>query len=941
MKISVLRRGTLRLLALVTIGAIGLVPCAPIGAMPPTAPVVSALVVVAGPSVHDRFAALAGPQGTAAESVARAASLRRELDAAEADVDRRQAPVVDAARRLGVTVISRYRTVASALLVHATPAQLADLARTPNVAGIEPAPLLRPALTRSVPRIKADVLAAQLGYDGAGTVVAVVDSGIDYTHAHFGGPGTPAAYQTAAAAAERIDDQWDGKPLFPTDKVIGGWDFVGPKYTHPNYCTDDLVRQGRCVNVPQPDADPLDEHNHGTHVAGIVAGNATNGLGDGVAPGAKLVALKIYGTPSGLYVDESIDVVVDAIEWCANVNLGRAVRGVAPEHVDVINMSLGEPFSQGGRLFDRAIEAAADVGVVVVASAGNSYDRPYVIGAPSSSPKVLSVASSIIAGDLDVISDFSARGPGKHGTLKPDLTAPGSGITSASRSTGTGGVGQSGTSMASPHVAGAAALLHQRNRAENLGLEATDVAALLMNYAQPDVLTRADASAAPVGVTRQGAGRIDLLRAGTGKLLARAGDIASVNLGMLALAAPAPDQSAVVTLRNLSATDLFVLPRSRFIRPDDANRGVTVVLPDEPVAVPARATVQIPVVFRFDLQAMRAWDVRGLPWADAATMDRLEIDGYIAFDLVDAGGDPMASEPAPSVPFYALPRRKSAVRGTATVRAGEARLRFASDADAGPAELFTLPAGAAAEDPDEPDVLGELDVKGVGVRFESPAGAAPSVTFGLALHAVAPIPQATSLEIYADLDRDGRIDQRVRTGAMSLVSGRGNDDRMSLLIGRWDDAAGTVLGTETSLGELPSDLYTRVAQVRVPLAALGLSAPAPFDFYVVHRGITEDWWNAATTDIVPDGADRAGGTRFRAEPAAWTPAAWAMDVPAGGSAEIVLQGLPADPADPSMPMLLALYPANGFDQAGEQAQVFDLRTGTGRKLWLPFAGQRR
>lgn len=915
-----------------------------------TAPstIVSAVVRIAGPSVYDRFVDLAGAAPSGPASRARAAKLRPALDAADADVIRRQAPVVAAARRSGVTIVSRYRTVANALLVHGSAAAVADLARAPGVVAIEPAPRVGLDLARSVPRIRADAVAARLGFDGAGTVVAVIDSGIDYTHAHFGGPGTSAAYQAAAGQAETIADTWEGRPLFPTDKVVGGWDFVGPKYTHPSYCGDDLVRAGRCVNVPQPDPDPLDQHNHGTHVAGIVAGRAVGGLADGVAPGARLVALKIYGTPPGLAVDEEVDVVVDAIEWCVNVNLARPVPGIAPPHVDVINMSLGEPFGQGSPLFDAAVEAAAGTGIAVAASAGNAGNRPFVLNAPSASPRVLSVASSIVGGDADAISDFSARGPGKHGALKPDVTAPGSAIFSASRGSGSGGVALSGTSMSSPHAAGALALLRQRERAARLGLEALDLAALLMNHADSGV-AMPGGSPAVVGVTRQGAGRIDVLRAATGRLMARAGDIASLNLGAVSIDAPGRLRDDEIAVRNLSDAPLFVVPEARFAHADDVGEGMAVIPPDEPIEVPARGLAIVDVGFLFEDSGrntgrLRDWSANRLAWWGPDVLDALELDGYVTLRITDADGRPVGdAEPGPSVPFYALPRRASRIAGTVAPAAGAMapRIVFDNQGFDGTAELFAVPVGGEAGDPDEPDAQGEIDVAAVGVRYDAPSADPPAVTFGVTLHAVASAPQATAIEIYVDADRDGAIDRRIRAGAPSQMGGSGSDDRIQLGVTPWDGAADAPSGAEAIVGEVPSDLHTRVRMVRVPLAALGLGPGAPFDFYVVHRGLNEDWLDAVQTDVAPDGADRRGGPRFRVEPAAWRwiPGSWS--VPVGSKTEATVD-VAAGGGDAG-PSLLVLYPDNRFEPPGAQHQrlALDGRAPFPRIAYLPIARRAR
>ncbi|MFN2114836.1 MAG: S8 family serine peptidase, partial [Anaerolineae bacterium] len=650
-------------------------------------PRLSAYVVLDGPSAYERASRIAAslrddPGGSAWGDVAGEEGLgphltplgTEEVAALDSAVARRQEAVIDAAASLGATVVSRYTTGANGLLVHATADQLAALSRVPGVARIEPAPLLRPDLGYSAPHVGAPQVAQALGYDGEGTVIAVIDTGIDYTHAHLGGPGTPDAWVAASAegASEVITDTFEGELLFPTAKVIGGWDFVGRHYDPPHICTPDREAAGECTSVPHPDPDPIDGGSHGTHVSGIAAGNAVADLSDGVAPGARLVGLKVYGHGGA---DEAADMVVDAIEWCTRVNLGLEDRGVTPPRVDAINISLGESYAQGSRLFDDAVEAATGTGIVVVSSAGNSGDYSLIVGAPSASPLILSVANSLppapglqitllhdgqsevhfatessiaqpltesgpitetlawfggacdgdevfqdptgqialvrrgvcvfsekllnaqsagaiavlmftddrprtaMAGDgtgitipavmidhdpgealaelvgggavvtavldagrvgldttlADSIAGSSSRGPSKNGALKPDITAPGSGILSALRGTGTGGAAWSGTSMSGPHVAGGAALMHNRNRAEGLGLDGADLAALLMNYARPAAFTGTADSKTLVPVARQGAGVMDLRRAAVGPLLVRAGDIASLNVGAVSL----------------------------------------------------------------------------------------------------------------------------------------------------------------------------------------------------------------------------------------------------------------------------------------------------------------------------------------------------------------------------------------------------------------------
>lgn len=904
-------------------------------------PVLSALVTVGGPSVSQMFSATAGPV-LDAEQARSAARIRAGLLAeAEARVDRAQAPVLAAARRLGVQIAGRYTTAANGLLVHATAAQLAVLRRAPGVVGIEPAPLIRPLLAHSIPYIGADVLEQRLGYNGKDTVIAIIDTGIDYTHADFGGPGAPEAYAAALAAAQTITDTWQDKPLFPTAKVIGGWDFVGPNYTSPAHCPQADEQAGLCTGTPHPDPDPLDAHDHGTHVAGIAAGMGTGSVYHGVAQGAKLVALKIHGPPVRRGdTDEAVDVAVNAVEWCTRVNLGLPVPGTAPPRVDVINMSFGEDFAQGSRLFDAAVGAAVDTGIVVVGSAGNSQDRPYILGAPSASPKVLSVASAYPAAPggagvaqepVDVMSTFSSRGPSKNGALKPDLAGPGNGIYSAQRGSGTGGMSLSGTSMASPHVAGAAALLKQRNRVEGLELGALDIAALLMNYARSSIYPNPSPGNLPLSVARQGAGRLDVLRAGTGKLLVRTGDIASINIGPASFTGAEEVRAATLAVRNLTDAPIYFTTQSRFISPDDAGRGVTVELPDEPLRVEAMGRIDVPVRFDFTPSRFRDWLLHGVEDLRSDRMDVQTVDGFITLTLVEASGVPIEGELSPSVPFYILPRRASAIRGSLSADAPDApaALRFFNGAYAGGVELFVLPEGAEQADPDERDVLRELDLARVGVRIAVPweTTGETYLSFGIALHDVAAIPQVTSLEIYLDTNRDSAPDYRIRRATQAYLNGQPPSaaDHMAVGVAPWDAQSGAPAGPEAVTTPV-IDVHTRVMVITAPLASVGLQPDSPFDFYVVQRGLDEDWWNALTTDVAPDGADQAGGPRFRFDPTRWSAmpepsptgsGPWTPSVPAGGTAEVILGRGPGDRS----PSFLALYPDNRFELDATQPQV--------------------
>ena len=202
-----------------------------------------------------------------------------------------------------------------------------------------------------------------------------------------------------------------------------------------------LVSQYDFVNL---DNDATDDNGHGTHVAGIIA--SQNSLYKGVAPGATLMAAKVLNSAgSGSSSD-----VISGIEWCVS------------NGADIISMSLGGlPVSNpcDGDLMAMAGNLAVDQGVVVFAASGNDGNTN-MISTPACGSKIISVGS---VGDNDVRSSFS------NGGIELDVVAPGETITSTvptgicSHCSSTGLKSLSGTSMATPHASGTAALLLQTN----------------------------------------------------------------------------------------------------------------------------------------------------------------------------------------------------------------------------------------------------------------------------------------------------------------------------------------------------------------------------------------------------------------------------------------------------------------------------------------------
>jgi subtilisin family serine protease len=249
---------------------------------------------------------------------------------------------------------------------------------------------------------------------GSGVVVAIVDTGLDVHHPDI---AANVWTNTAEIPGNGIDDDGNG---FVDD--VHGWDFIGASYASPT-----------------PDNDPADLYGHGTHVAGTIAGVGNNNRGViGVAWGAKVMPVR--GLDNDGYGDD--------------VSLSQAIQYAAANGADVMNNSWGG----GGpsQTITDAMQYAYDLGVVIVAAAGNSsMDASQFF--PAQLPTVITVAS---LSPSDTLSYFSNYGS------KIDVAAPGEDIlslrasgTSMGTPVGTDYTRASGTSMATPHVAGVAALV--------------------------------------------------------------------------------------------------------------------------------------------------------------------------------------------------------------------------------------------------------------------------------------------------------------------------------------------------------------------------------------------------------------------------------------------------------------------------------------------------
>jgi len=294
---------------------------------------------------------------------------------------------------LGGTVNAEFRYLFNGLRIHIPATQLEALRANPHVADVQLVTRYKrmtvtggavsgrggvaPSNGGAATEVQAKNVWAQTATSKAGTgygvKVAVIDTGIDYTHDDF---------------------VRNGDVTFPTAKVVAGYDLVGDDYAPGN---------GGIYELPQPDSDPMDcsiddGGGHGTHVAGTIAGYGIKANGDtygiasterytstlntstfilapGMAPLASLIAIRVFGC------DGSTELTADGIEKA--VALGA----------NVINLSLGSPYGIKGGAEQAAINAAEKAGVTVVIAAGNDGDQPFLVASPSTEDGAISVAA--------------------------------------------------------------------------------------------------------------------------------------------------------------------------------------------------------------------------------------------------------------------------------------------------------------------------------------------------------------------------------------------------------------------------------------------------------------------------------------------------------------------------------------------------------------------
>jgi minor extracellular serine protease Vpr len=804
-----------------------------------------------------------------------AASDRQKAQAAR--VSEQQNAFRPTLQSIGARILASQRVGANGFRVLVKPSEIASLRQMPGVRSVGRVEIHRPDNTESVPWIGSPTVWSAVG-KGKGVKIGIIDTGIDYTHAAFGGSGNPADY----AANNKLVVEPGSFPV-PGGAVKGGIDLAGATYN-----ADDPE------SVPVPDNDPLDGNGHGTHVAATAAGRGVPGsVGVGVAPEADLYAIKVFGDAAG-----STDLTSAAIEWAMDPN----GDGDMADHLDVINMSLGAPFGYPDDPSAISSENAAKLGIIVVASAGNEGPNPYVTGAPAVAPSAISVAASTpggrvyarltitapasvggvypsvegagpvtfksvgpvsgavvpttpadgctaptndVAGKIalivrggcnfvikyqtaqaagakavivyndgttpdreepivmgldptatipglmisftngvklrdaggvqatidaardatkdDAITSFSSLGPGSAtSAFKPDLSAPGDAIVSAGVGSGTGSANLSGTSMAAPHVAGAAALLRQQHP----DLNQSDIKALLQNSAvtaNPSVDTR---------LTRQGTGVIRVDRASKLTSFAKPG---GVSFGRLNPLLP------IVRSEKIRITNLSGKPRN-FSGKHVANRtmpGVSVTCPGN-VSVGGSRSARTEIFLKFDPIASAKQNV-----SDDGAVSQKEVDGWC---VLSDGKDQLR------IGYAAVVDPASSVIVTSNPRSQKVTVRNLGPA-VGLAEGFTL-AKTGGENTNHT----ENSIAAVGFRRADPNlyDGVSVLEFGVATEAPFNHLSALRFDMAIDTNKDGvaefrmvgtdlsSLDDSVDPGTFITAQFVGEDVFPDWVVNTWD-----------------------------------------------------------------------------------------------------------------------------------------------------------
>lgn len=438
-----------------------------------------------------------------------------KLKSKEEKVIENQASIVEQVEKItGNKVISQTGYLVNSFSIDATRGQIKKILKVEGVEEVYEAAIYEPCMETALNlgNATAQLESEDYGYTGEGIVISIIDTGVNYNHKDM--------VLDEGVKTKFTKEEWDkkiellGHGKYMTDKVPYGHNYITGK--------DDC----------------LDESNtHGYHVSAIAA---ANGEIDGVAKNAQIIGMKVFDEGGAITSDGLVCAIEDSVKLGA----------------DVINMSLGSPagFVTDEDYVQNAVNNASKEGVICCISAGNDglssseNKSTNILGIKDtsivSSPGTALTALTVASADNKVheyghrtdnvrMSSFSSWGPSNELNIKPEITAPGGNIKAAC--SGVDGYETlSGTSMSSPYVAGAEAIILNAIKSKKIDLDGASLVSFMKNSIinTADVLYDPDRYI-PYSVRNQGAGLVDVYGAVNNNVLATYNGEAKVELGAL------------------------------------------------------------------------------------------------------------------------------------------------------------------------------------------------------------------------------------------------------------------------------------------------------------------------------------------------------------------------------------------------------------------------